>query len=319
MDQQKKIAYKTAMQNLGTNPKMLDYRPVINYLDSAENNMAKFHGEPIYDDAVATIQKIKSKVSDWRNANPVITNTPYGQTIAFPHHTAEGFDALKKAIGEIQKSTEPGSLAEKIATDARNKIKDEIVRQEPVYGKIMSDYETMSNDINDVKKTFSTEGNTDTAIRKLQSVMRNNANTNYGYRQQLMDILAREEPSLPYALAGQSLNTVLPRGLDKLALKHTLGQFALPAAGAAAGVHAGAGLLGALPLLATASPRLMGEAAYKAGQAAGALDKLGNVASNSFITPGALMRANMYLPTTRGTDENTGERVVDIHGRRPQQ
>jgi hypothetical protein len=293
--------------NLG-GPRMLDYAPIEQAMNDAEANIAKFQGATKDQDAIDTINAMRDKVAEWKNQPPQVVTTPQGTYLNFAHHTAEGFDALKQAIGDIMKKTEPGSRSGLVSGNLYNEIKNQIIKQDPRYGELMENYENRSNEINDIKQTFSTDGNKDTAIRKLQSVMRNNVNTNYGYRGQLMDELARYEPSLPAAIAGQSMSTWTPRGLDKFVLKNVLGQAAVPAAGAAVGAKLGlAALAKGLPILALSSPRLMGEAAYKAGQAASYLQN----------TPvGPLSRAASLAPTTRGETDEDGTPVLTIHGRR---
>jgi hypothetical protein len=305
-----KIAeYKQDMAKLNLGgPKMLDYAPIDQALADAEANIAKYKGAVKDEEAIKTLDAIKGKVAEWKAQPPEVVNTPQGTYLNFAHYTAEGFDALKQAIGDILVKTEPKTRENLISSNIYNEIKNQIIKQDPRYGEIMENYATKSNEIKNIQKTFSTEGNTDTAIRKLQSVMRNNANTNYGYRGQLIKELAQYEPSLPAAIAGQSMSTVMPRGLDKFVLKNTLGQLAVPAAGAAAGAHLGAvGALQALPLLALSSPRLMGETAYKAGQAGRYLQQ----------TPvGPLSRGALIAPTTRGAADENGIPTLTIHGRR---
>jgi hypothetical protein len=102
----------------------------------------------------------------------------------------------------------------------------------------------------------------DTSLRKLQSVMRNNVNTNFGKRADLTETLTQNgAPQLMESLAGQSMNSWMPRGLNKLI---------------AGGIGGGAvvsnpAIAAALPLT---SPRIVGEAAHMTGLAAGAPERL---------------------------------------------
>ena len=145
----------------------------------------------------------------------------------------------------------------------------------------MKDYSNASEQIQDISKTFSLgeKASKDTALRSLTSVMRNNVNTNFGQRAKLMDEMAVKQPDLPYAIAGQALNSPTPRGLQ-------------------AAVAGGAGFYGAvnpatLAALPFASPRLMGEAAYGVGALSGQFE---NALSRLGVTPqqftNALMMAN---------------------------
>ena len=92
-------------------------------------------------------------------------------------------------------------------------------------------------------------------MRKLQSLMRNNVNTNYGQRLKLAQELesAGGRQMMP-ALAGQALNELTPRGLQRAST--------IPTALLA-------GATGGLPAAATSmlasSPRVMGEAAFATG------------------------------------------------------
>jgi hypothetical protein len=134
----------------------------------------------------------------------------------------------------------------------------QIADQAPDYAKTMKGYETASNLIEEIRKTLSLnpKANVDTTVRKLQSVMRNNATANWGKRFDLVKTLdAAGGANLPEKLAGQALNTVVPRGLGR----------AVGGATFAAGFYNPA-IWAALPFQ---SPRLMGEAAYYGGKAAG--------------------------------------------------
>jgi hypothetical protein len=91
----------------------------------------------------------------------------------------------------------------------------------------------------------------------LQSLLRNNVQTNYGRRAELGDMLADKGAGTLYpALAGQALGSMTPRAIS--------GQGSLIGGGLAA-----LGSLKMAPMLALTSPRLMGEAAYGAGAVAG--------------------------------------------------
>ena len=106
------------------------------------------------------------------------------------------------------------------------------------------------------KKTFSLgrKSSGDTVLRKLQSSSRNNVLTNYGRREELLRQLPHGE-ELADRIAGQTLNTFVPRGIEAKTAALIGGGFR--------------GLLDPsyLAYLASSSPRVVGELAYKAGQA----------------------------------------------------
>jgi hypothetical protein len=142
----------------------------------------------------------------------------------------------------------------------------------------MQRFEEAQRLIDQLRKTFSLpmverKVNMDTALRKLQSLMRDNVNTSYGYRGKLAEYLADEAPDLTARLAGQALNPMMARGLSRFA-----GQIGLEAAAALVGVGGMSG--GALGLAALApfmSPRFSGNLAYRLGQA-GRLGQFGPAA-----------------------------------------
>jgi hypothetical protein len=115
--------------------------------------------------------------------------------------------------------------------------------------------------------------NMDTALRKLQSLMRDNVNTSYGYRGKLAEYLTDEAPDLTARLAGQALNPIMARGLSRLAMQ--LGTEAGAAMLGIGGLSGGA--LGMAALAPFMSPRLMGNLSYRLGQA-GRLGQFGPAA-----------------------------------------
>jgi hypothetical protein len=243
-------AYKSGMEAVKASDAPISYAPVVQSIADA-HGIAYYRGVPIDDVAAKTLSDIQAKVDQFREvakAGPADTS----------YRAAEGFDALKQSIGEIRQSTQPGTKARAVADHVYNTIKAEITKQVPEYAQTMKGYADASDRITDLQKTFSISERAapDTTARKLQSVMRNNVNTNYGRRTKLMDELAAKEPDLPAALAGQTLSSPTPRGLQGLGATGT---------GIAAITHMNPYLL---PLIAASSPRLMGELGYGTGRVA---------------------------------------------------
>ena len=179
------------------------------------------------------------------------------------YHTPEGLDALKRAVGDIRDSTQFGTPSRKAADAVYNAVKREISAQAPTYSKVMKDYATASETIDEITRALSLGENAqaDTAIRKLQSLMRNNAQTNYGNRLSLASELETQGGvSLRPALAGQAMNSWTPRGMVGAIEKGAIGL----------GSIINPALLAAAP---AASPRFVGEAAYAAGRASGGAGK----------------------------------------------
>lgn len=245
-------AYRSSIGSLKGSTKPVNYKPVIDALTDAKS-MISLKG---MDD----LPKSKAAADVYNEINQTVRDFALHPAA----QTAEGLDALKQAIGEIQKKTQYGTLERKVSGEVFNATKNEIVKQVPEYAKTMKDYANASEQITDLTKTFSLgeKASKDTAIRKLTSVMRNNVNTNFGERARLMDVLAKKQPDLPAAIAGQALNSPTPRGLQ----------------GTVASLGAGYGAASvnpmALAMLPFASPRLVGEATYKVGQGVGAAEKV---------------------------------------------
>jgi hypothetical protein len=115
-------------------------------------------------------------------------------------------------------------------------------------------------------------------MRKLQSLMRNNVSTNYGQRVKLAQELEQQGGNqIMPALAGQALNDLAPRGLARIG-----------GGLAAGGAVINPATLAALPF---ASPRLVGEAAYYAGQTSKGGNALADFARRNNVSPRVM--ANM--------------------------
>lgn len=177
-------------------------------------------------------------------------------------HTIEGLDALKQRLyNEIDPKTAHPFIA-RAATKLADATRKAILQSAPPeYAKAMANYTKGSKLIEELEDAFSLgkKAKMQTAMSKLQSLMRNNAATQYGVRAQQMDKLrdASGADVIPM-LAGQALNSWSPRGIQgTLSLPAAFGSFSL------------AGLPGVAAQMAGTSPRLMGEAAYGAGKVAG--------------------------------------------------
>ncbi len=194
------------------------------------------------------LAKVQSLVSDWQRS-PAL-------------HNAKGLDILKRRIdNEYPAGINPGDEAVVVA-QARDIIKKEITDQVPEYSKVMQPYEEATRLERELQRalSLSDKASADTALRKLQSVMRNNVNANFGNRLKLVERLeeAGDYFLLP-RIAGQALSSPTPRGLQ-----------AVTATGTGITGMTNPGTLAALPLF---SPRAMGEVSRVAGMTRGQLDR----------------------------------------------
>ncbi len=135
------------------------------------------------------------------------------------YHGAEGLDAFKQQIRALinRQPLEARDVRSALG-QVEQGIKKQIENKAPIYAKAMSDYSEASDLIDEATRALSLGEKTtaDTALRKLQSVMRNNANTNYGARLASVETLeqAGGRPILPQ-LAGQALSDWTPRGIQR--------------------------------------------------------------------------------------------------------
>lgn len=243
----KNAQYVDNMSKLKTDRTVLDMTPILDDLSNIQKT-GTFKGKVIKPSAVKTQQELSDVVVNWAKEDPA------------QYHTPEGLDALKQRIGDIVDSQEYGSPSRTIAEKMYNSVKNQIVKQAPVYENTMKQYSEASKLIKEIERSLSLGKNSaaDTAVRKLQSITRNNANTNYGQRLSLVQELEKQgAASLIPNLAAQSLSSFTPRGIQRAAAT-------------------GVGGYGALtfnpltiPALALSSPRLMGETALGLGILAG--------------------------------------------------
>lgn len=267
--------YKTGMADVAADKNVVDWAKIDDALIDA-SNVQTFKGQDLSPTTQATRQGMAQAIQDWRRLDPA------------EFHTPEGMDALKRKLGELKDATPEGP--ERVtATKIYDGVRQSIIDEFPQYAKVMKGYEEASVAIKELEKSLSLgrSATTDTALRKLQSVLRNNVNTNYGQRQKLVEYLTEHgSPQLMEALAGQALNSWYPRGLGKLV--------GTEIAAASAGAFGGAGIAGAgagaalaLPLM---SPRLMGEAAYYTGKAAAAVEPYARPVGNAAFQLGRAAR-----------------------------
>lgn len=251
MNLDKQAEYRSGMVNIKNDKTQLDFTGIDKALIDAQK-YSSYKGKVVNQGAADVLDDIKAKVDDWKNSDPA------------QYHTPEGIDKLKQSIWEsIEKLPRESKTAYSAAKEVYDSVKKEISKQAPEYSKVMSDYSQSSDKIKEIERALSLgdKASADTAMRKLQSLMRNNVNTNYGNRLEMAKELEKAggNEMMP-ALAGQAMSSKLPRGLQSATN--------IPSSYLAYGV--GGPALAAADLMAS-SPRLVGEASYKYGQLANAL------------------------------------------------
>jgi hypothetical protein len=250
MRQAAQTSYRSDMRALANDRTVLNWGD-INRAIRDMNSVGTFKGQVLDRSTQALRNEITTEIARWRKLDPA------------QFHTPEGFDALKKSINDLGSNipfdNKPARLVVKEAADA---VKNTIVKQAPVYADTMRNYHTYADRLREIQTTLgvASRATTDSALRRLTSIMRNNVNTNFGQRGRLADELqAAGAPQLRNKIAGASLNSWTPRGLA-----------GVPAGGGLLGILAtaipsGGASLAALPALAATSPRLVGETARGLG------------------------------------------------------
>ena len=247
---EKSAQYRSGMVNIKADKSVLNFAGIDKAIADADG-VVKFKGQVKNSKAAAAVREMADEVAEWKKLDPA------------EFHTPEGMDALKQKLGGILETIPyEQDTARKVAGAIYGSVKGEISKQAPTYSKVMKDYSEASELVREIERALSLgpKGKfaADTAIRKLQSLGRNNVNTNYGSRLKLMQELEQKGGvDLMPAIAGQSMNSLMPRGLT--------GRFGAGMAGYAA-MQGNPLAMAAIPF---SSPAILGATAYGAGKLAG--------------------------------------------------
>jgi hypothetical protein len=268
--------YQKGIQTTKENQVFLNFKPIREAFDETLSSLkSKGIGEEaskVGPDTMKKVNEIKSILTEWQK-KPTL-------------HTAGGLDDLKQRLDDVY-TEGMTDQAKRILSNTRSAVKKTIVDQDANYAKTMANYEEALGLEREIERALSLgkKSAADTAIRKLQSLTRNNANTNYGYRMELAKALQEQGgQDLMPALAGQALSSYVPRGLA--------GQGA--GIGAALTAFSNPMAVAALPLT---SPKAIGLGAYGLGRATSNLPKLTN----------AELRNMARMLTTQGIQGATNE------------
>ena len=249
--------YQADMAKVGADATPISYQPIRDALEKAWTEVhgpgGKFVKDPVAKNALKEAASVIAK--------HVLDPTEVGDAVSM--------DALKQGIGAIGERLPEGAFnAKRVVNDLYNATKQGIVKQAPEYAEAMDRYKTGSRDLNEIVKSL---GAGDRATRfstagKLLSALRSDASVARGARADALADVARHAPTLPYQIAGATMNPVLPRGIvgrGKLAFDAAL------AGGVAGGAAAGflPHVAAALPGILMSSPRLVGNVRYGIGAA----------------------------------------------------
>lgn len=284
--------YRRDIAETKADPAQLQFDAIEGALNDVRNR-GEYKGKRIDPTAARAWDQIDSLVQDWKASDPA------------EFHTPEGIDALKRAIGNVRDDLEYNTPARNAADAAYKAVRSTIAEQVPSYSQAMRGYEKASETIGDIEKSLSLGNRVglDTSSRKLLSIMRNNANTDYGRRAELGAILEKYgADTLTPSIAGQALSSMTPRAFGG----------ALTGAGTA-GLFS---LLGpkALVGMAAASPRLVGEIVHGAGRVAAPAVKSLDALSQAYDTVGPALMATQQVGRI-GQGPQTLSDMVERYGK----
>lgn len=283
MNAAKTAEYRSGMVPIKGDKTVLSLDGISKAVDDA-SAVATYKGQVKNESAHAAVEKMRAAVDEWKSLDPA------------QFHTPEGLDALKQKLGGILESIPFNEKSARLAAGKiYNATKSEIATQAPTYAKVMKGYQDASEQISEIERALSLgdKASKDTAMRKLQSLMRNNVQTNYGNRLSLANTLEDQGGvELLPALSGQALNSWMPRSLAGQAGSGATMLMSL---------H-NPMMLAALPLQ---SPRLVGSMAYGAGKAAGGAQRIKDAAVRGAnlvpysTEPGGLLARSLENPMIR--------------------
>jgi hypothetical protein len=264
MIQEQQNLYRSGMLNVSRDQSILKFDDVDKALKSAMDRVT-FKGKVTNKYGLSKIEEAQKLIDDWKNSDPA------------QFHTPEGLDKLKQSIYDEVISDIPFEKKNTLSAvgDIYNSVKSTIQKQAPTYADTMKAYADTAEQVREIERSLSQgkKASADAGLRKLQTVLRDNANTNYGQRASLVKQLEATSPQygggipITPALAGQALSKVTPRGITAVST--------VPAAVGIGSLFSSTPLSGAY--LAASSPRLVGEASYLAGQGAKQVGKVGGL------------------------------------------
>lgn len=248
------VEYQGNKQQLIKDKSTISFKEIDDALEKIKN-AGKFGDQVIKESTVKILDDITEIVNKWKTLDPK------------KYHTPEGIDNLKQKIGDYYNSTKPYTDERRVLNEVYGSIGKVLRDNAPIYDDMMSSYEQGQILIREIQDALSLKPNAsvDTQFRKLQSIMRDNVNTNFGERFRLAQKLQELDPTLFPEIAGQSTKSYLPQGLQRAVGS---GNLALLLNQIFQG-GANAGNLGFIPLQ---MPKVMGYGSYAAGKTAQGID-----------------------------------------------
>ena len=259
------LEYQANKAKLKTDKQVIGFDDIDSALEDIKQ-AGKFERTTVNPSTVNMQNKIRKIVNAWKKKNPK------------KYHTPEGIDALKRRIGDLYDSTQPGTQERLVVDKVYNSIGDTIRKNAPIYDEMMKSYAEGKTLIREIQDTFSLKEkkSTDTQFRKLTSILRDGVNANFGERFNLAQRLNQLDPTLFPELAGESLKSYVPQGIQRAIGSGNLGLSA----------YAGS-LLDptTIATLGAQSPKIVGRGAFELGRGVRGIQNLGQQIGNKIKTP----------------------------------
>lgn len=250
---ERSLAYANDMKALGKDKTVLSFDGIDDAMSRAER-IGRFKNQDVSPSTARVRGEMREVIDGWKALDPK------------EYHTPQGLDALKQRLGDILDRQDLGTREYRAVHEVYKAVRGEVAAQAPEYAKTMRSYERASNTIRDIERSLSlgkTAG-AETAVRKLQGIMRNDVSSAYGKRAEFAKKLEKAgAEGLFETMAGSQMSSALPRGMATLGGPGTVGGLAY------------ATTPEALALLPATSPRLVGEAVHAGGRAAGPVMRTG--------------------------------------------
>lgn len=205
-------------------------------------------------------------------------------------NTIAGLDKLKQTIDDFRINSADSRKFDSFVTALRGEtkkvIRDNLVNDPKTlatYDKMLGNFESATKEIRDIQKALSLgdKASTDTAFRKLSTVLRTNNEMRRSAIEQLNELTGG---TLIPKIAGQQMSELAPRGIVKQ----------LGLVGGGLGIASGVGLIPILKAAILTSPRIVGEI----------LNALGIVGSKADLVKKALVQQAAQQSALIGAGQN---------------
>ena len=263
--------YLHGKSGLGLNELQADYAPIDDFV-------RKDLGKIVYPEGLKGETPFKTALGDFTNLYKSLKTQVNNYMMNPNNQSVASMDGLKKSM-DIMISQLPENVPSTVSAifyKARRKVRDEIERLAPEYGEVMKPYEEAQELLNEFRTEFRAdrEQSANQVLRKLQQSLRNNVNTNFGEKLNLLKQIddMDEATNIVASISGRAMSDYMPAGIAR---------YAGPTAGATFG------LTGNIPEMAAvltgSSPRVVGEVTRGAGQFRGLLDANKDIISRAGI------------------------------------